>query len=267
MNASVRKQSEQDAGGIPRMKSGEWSAGGRDDNPKGPVAEPVDEDGKMAESTALTLKDISKGAVPSVPPEQPTEIYLSQFEENDSEHLSTVKSIEPVRKAVPTPRYCYFLEPLCEDSTKGLASKARRDSCIPSRHSCTMVCEFCLINFESVGAFKDHIVFTHFWEHDSVTVACRSCNRSGLDPEKFFDHIEGCVLQRKETRAAEDHEIPEPLLHAEHLSFLAIGTICATCWGFCLYSLPFTQVSVEDGKAPVKGENGSDAECSLLLKV
>ena len=48
---------------------------------------------------------------------------------------------------------------------------------------------------------------------------------------------------------------------------LLLQCLCATCWGFCLYSLPSTQVSVEDGKAPVKGENGSDAECSLLLKV
>ena len=139
----------------------------------------------------------------------------------DLEHLSTVKPIEPVRKLIPTPRNCYFLEPLCEDFTKGLASKARRDNRIQSRHNCTMICEFCLKIFEGVRAFKDHIAFMHFWEHDSVTVACRTCNRSGLNPEKFFDHIEGCAFQRKETRAGEDREMRERLLHAELEAFAA----------------------------------------------
>ena len=66
MNANARKQSEQDNGGTPAMKSGESSAGGRSFDSKKPMVEPVDEDGKIAESTSLTLLNISKGAVPSV---------------------------------------------------------------------------------------------------------------------------------------------------------------------------------------------------------
>lgn len=224
MNANARKQSEKDTGGTRGMKTRKSSADGRDCDLRSPVTRPIDEDAKIAESTAHTLMDISKGAVPSVPSEQPTEIYLSQFEENDLEHLSTVKPIEPVRKVTSTYGDDYCHEPPCENFTQGFASKARRDSRIPSRHNCTMICEVCPRVVEGVGALKDHIMFTHFCEHDSLTIACRTCNRSGLDPEKFFDHIEGCVFQGKETRAAEDHEMPERLLHAEHPGLLAIGT-------------------------------------------
>lgn len=194
MNANARKQSEQDTGATPEMKSGTSSAGGRNCDSKSPIAEPVDEDGKLAETTAITLMNISKRAVPSVPCDQPTEVYLSQFEENDLEHLSTVKPIEPVRKVIPTPRDYYFLQPVCEDSTKGFAPKACRDSCIPNRHNCTMTCDFCHKIFEGVGALNDHIMFAHSWE-PGLEITCRTCNESGLHPEFFLIHVEYCVLR------------------------------------------------------------------------
>ena len=203
MNANAKKQSEQDTGGTRGMKSGKLSADGQS-----LINELVDEDGKIAESTALTLMNISKGAVPSVALEQPTEIYLSEAEERDLEQLFTNRPIKPGQETAFLYDDDYWRKPLGEDFTKGFAFMTWRDSRIPRHYTCKLVCHFCYNTFNSVGGFKDHILYTHFWEHNGSTIACKMCNRTGLDPEKFFDHIDGCVLRWKETRAAGDPNRP-----------------------------------------------------------
>ena len=210
MNANARKQSEQDTGGTSEMKSKESSAGSHACDSKSPTAEPVDKDGKIAETTALTLLNIAKGAVPSVPCEQPTEIYLPEFEEKDLEQLRTVNSIGPIGKATSTLRY-HCVEPLCEFFTKGFTTKARRDCHVLSHYSRTTICEFCSVNiplgvrsFASVDALKDHIMFRHICERDCATSACTTCNWIDLDPERLYYHIGGCVLRWMEERATED---------------------------------------------------------------
>ena len=208
MNANARKQSEQDTGGTQGMKTGMSSADGRDYDLKSLVTEPADEEGKIAESTALTLMNISKGAVPSVPSEQSTEIYLPEFDGKDIDQIGTSNSMEQFRKATSTPGdYC--VEPLCEYFTKGFASKSRRDHHVVSHYNRTMICEFCSVDiplgvrsFPSVDALKDHIMFRHLCERDCATSDCAMCTwRIDLNPESFCYHIEGCVLRWMEERA------------------------------------------------------------------
>ena len=210
MSANARKQSEQDTGGTPGMKSIEASTGGRDYDSKSVATVPVDEDRKIAESTAITLLNISKGAVPSAPSEQPTEIYLPEFEEMDMEQLSTVKPIGRIRKATSTSGY-HCVEPLCEYFSKGFTSKARRDCHVLGHYNRATICEFCSVNiplglrsFASVHALKDHICFRHICDRDPVASACTTCNRHDLSPEGFPYHIEDCVLRWMEDRATED---------------------------------------------------------------
>ena len=210
ISANARKQSIQDTGGTLGMKSGEPSAANPDPDLKTLMTEPVDEDGTIAESAALILMNIAKRA-PSVPCKQPEEVYLPEFEEKDWERLSTINPIEPIRKATSTHgNYC--IEPLCEYSTKGFASKQRRDCHVLSHYNRTMICEFCSVtvplgvrSFASVDALKNHIMFMHFCERDRAPIACMTCDWIGLgfDPEWFYSHIEGCVLRWMEKRTTE----------------------------------------------------------------
>ena len=211
MNANARKQSEKDTGRTLGLKSRELSADGRDCDLKNPIIDPIDEDGRMAESTALTLMNIAKGAEPSVPCEQPTETYLPEFEEKDLEQLLTKSPVEPVRKATSTQgNYC--VEPLCEYFTKGFASKEHRDCHVVSHYNRVMICEFCSVNiplgvrsFPSVDALKNHTMFRHLCERDRATSTCKTCSWGiNLNPEKFYSHIDGCVLQWMEERALWD---------------------------------------------------------------
>ena len=192
MNANARKQSEQNIGETRETKSSVSSDNGPDCGSKSLKIEPVDEDGTTVESTALILIDIPEGGLPLVSCELPKEIYLPEFEEKDSEQLRTIHPKEPVRKGkfshkeyCPYPRWEYF--------TKDLVFKACRDCHVLNHYSCTRICEFC--GFISVGCLKDYIMFIHFGGQDGSTSACMLCNRSGLDPEKLFNHIEGCVLR------------------------------------------------------------------------
>lgn len=207
MNANARKQSEQDTGGTRGVNSGKSLADSRVCDSNSPIAEPVDEDGKMAKCTALALMDISKGAVPSVPCEQPTEIYLPEFEEMELEQLRLINPIGPVRKATSTYEY-HCVEPLCEYSSKSFASKARRDCHVLSHYNRVMICDFCSVNgarsFPSVAALKDHVMFRHVCEGDCATSDCKTCQRGNLSPERFYYHIEDCVLRWMEERALED---------------------------------------------------------------
>ena len=206
MNANTRRQREQDNEGTPAVESGQSSAGGGDRDSKDPIAEPVDEDGRMAESTALTLLNISKGAVPSAPSEQPTEIYLPEFEDMDLEHLFMVKPLRPIRKVTSTHGY-HCVQLLCEYFSEGFASKARRDYHVVSHYNRVTICEFCSVNttiqsrsFTSVYALKEHIMLRHIRERDCATSACAICHRNNLSPEGFYNHIESCVLRWMETR-------------------------------------------------------------------
>ena len=210
MNANTRRQRNQDNGGTPAVKSGQSSAGGGDRDSKNPIVEPVDEDGRMADSTALTLLNIFKGAVPSAPSEQPTEIYLPEFEEMDMEQLSTVKLVGLVRKATSTYGY-YCIEPSCEYFSKGFPSKVHRDRHVVSHYDRVMICGFCSVNislglrsFASVDALRFHIIFNHTREADSATSACTTCKWNNWSPEGFCYHIEDCVLRWMEDRATED---------------------------------------------------------------
>ena len=193
MSAKARKQSEQGIGGRPRGTKSLSSVNGPDCGSESLKIEPVDEDGTIAESTARILMDIPKGGVPLVSCEDPKEIYLPEFEEKDSEQLWTINTKGQVRKGTSShEEYC--LKPLREYFTKDSAFKARRDChCHSStQYNCTRVCEFC--GFIGVGCLKNHIMFMHLWGQDGSTSACMMCNRSGLDPEKLFNHIEGCML-------------------------------------------------------------------------
>ena len=210
MNANIRRQREQDNRETPAAKSGQSSAAGEDCDPKASIAEPVDENGQMAESTALTLLNISKGAIPSVSSEQPTEICLPEFEGMDMERLSMVKPVGPIRKATPTCGY-HCTEQSCEYFSKGFTYKARRDCHVVSHYNRIIICEFCSVNkplvmrsFESVVALKAHIIRSHIGERDFVPIACTTCNRHNLTPEGFLYHIDYCVLRWMEDRATED---------------------------------------------------------------
>lgn len=210
MNANARRQREQDNGGTAVMKSGQSSAGGRKCDSEKPIVEPIDEDGKIAESTALTLLNISNGAVPSVRSEQPTEIYLPEFEGMDLEHLSTVKPIGPIQKATSTYGY-HCVEPLCEYFSKGFTSKARRDCHVVSHYNRVTICEFCSVSiplgersFVSVHALKEHIWFRHICERGFAASACTTCIQHNLSPEGFLYHIDDCVLRWMEEKATED---------------------------------------------------------------
>ena len=188
MNANARKQSEQDIGRRTRgRKSWVSSASGPDCGSKSLKPEPVDEDGTIADS-------MPKEAVPLVSCEQPKEIYLPELEEEDSERLWTINPKEPVRKGTSSHQE-YCLKPLSEYFTKDCTFKTLRDHHVPSlpnNYSCTKICEFC--GFMNVCCLKDHIMFMHFWGQDGSTSACKMCNRSGLDPERLFNHIEGCMF-------------------------------------------------------------------------
>ena len=210
MNANARKQSEQDTGeGTRGRKSQVSSANGPDCGSKSRKTEPGGEAGTMAESTALIFMEIPKGGVPMVSCEQPKEIYLPEYEEKDSEGLRTFIPTELVRKGTSIQQE-YCLKLLGQYLTE-LASKARRDHRVTHDYSCTMICGFCLSDtlpalngFQSVGAFKKHIMFMHFWEPCVSTSACMTCNTNGLDPKQFFHHIGDCKLYCTEKRATED---------------------------------------------------------------
>ena len=217
MNVNARKRSEQDTGGTPGMNSGDSSTDGPDYDMKSLVTEAVDEDGKIAESTALTLMNISKGAVPSFACDQPTEVYLPEFEGIDIEQLDlpTIGSTGPIRKALSTDGY-HCVEPLCKYYTKGFTSQARRDCHVVSHYNRTTICGFCSVNiplgersFPSVDAFRDHVFFWHFYEQGRAESACTTCDRNDLDPERFYYHIEDCVLQWMEKRPTE-HPMKRP---------------------------------------------------------
>ena len=187
MNANARKQKEQYIGGKGVMKSQVPSTDGTDCHSESLKTEPVDDDGSFADS-------IPKEAVPLVSCEQPKEIYLPELEEEDSEQLWTINPKEPFRKGTSSHQE-YCLKPLSVYFTKDSTFKARRDCHVPNltnHYYCTRRCEFC--GFISVGCLKDHIMFMHVWGQDGSTSACNMCNRSGLDPERLFSHIEGCML-------------------------------------------------------------------------
>ena len=208
MNANARKQSEQDIGGGTRKSLS--SVKRPDCGSKSLQIEPVDEDGTIAESTARISMDIPKGDVPLVSREQSMDIYLLQFGDTDSEQLWTMNVKGPAGKGTSSHEESR-LKPLCEYFTKDSVFKTYRDRLVPHDHSCIIICEFCLRDtlpgleiFQSVGAFKDHIVFMHLWEEHGSTSDYMTCNRSGLSPAWYFNHIEGCMLQWMETRAAEN---------------------------------------------------------------
>ena len=210
MNANARKQSEQDIGGrTQKRKSRVSSASGPDCGSQSRKNEGVDEDGTIAEPTALMLMDIPKGGVPLVFCEQPEEICLPEFEETYSELLRIFIPTETVRKGTSIQQE-YCLKLLRQYFTE-LAFKARRDYHVPHDYSCTMICGFCLRDtlptlniFRSVGALSRHIMFMHFWEPCGSTSACMTCDSSGLDPEQFLDHIGDCMPWWMEKRAIEN---------------------------------------------------------------
>ncbi len=212
MNANARKQSQKDTKGAVGMNSEDLPVNGLGCGLKSLITEPVDEDEKIAESTALILMDIANRAGPSVSLEPTADIYLPEFEERNFEELRATDSIESVRAGQPShDKYC--LDPLCEYFTKGFAYKARRDCHPLSHYNCTIICEFCPktaprgVSFKSVEALRYHVMFMHFCEEDGSTSACMTCNRSSLDPERFFHHIEGCVLRWMEKRATDAQSI------------------------------------------------------------
>ena len=211
MNANARKQSKHDTAGTRGVNSGKLSADSPLCDSKSTIAEPVDEDGKMAKSTALALMDISKGAVPSLPCEHPTEIYLPEFEEMELEQLRLINPIGPVRKATSTFEY-HCVQPHCEYFSKSFTSKARRNCHVLSHYNRVIICDFCSVNipqgfrtFASVAALKDHIMFRHICEQDcGARSDCTTCQRDSLNPEGFYYHIESCMLQWMEEKALED---------------------------------------------------------------
>ena len=169
MNANNKKQSQQNIGETREMKSLVSSGNGRDCGSKSLKTEPIEDNGTIAEPTALILMDIIKRDLPLVSCEQSKEIYLPEFEEKDSEQLRTINPKEPVLKGnLSHDEYC--LNPRWEYFTKDLMFKVCRDCHVLNHYNCTRICEFC--GFVSVGCLKDYIMFMHFGGDDGSTSAC-----------------------------------------------------------------------------------------------
>ena len=194
MNAKASKRNKQDLGGRTRGTGSQlFSVDSPDYGSKSLQKNPVDEDETIAESTARMLMDIPKESVPLVSCEQDMGIYLPEIEEEDPEQLWTMSFKGPVRKETPS-HEGYCLKPLREYFTKDSAFKARRNCLcfVSTQYNWTRECECC--GFRSGGCRKDHMMFMYLLGQDGSANTCEMCNRSGFDPEKLFNHIEGCIL-------------------------------------------------------------------------